>query len=76
MGIKQTLQSFGIRQALSYLEKDPEENLPKLMAWVDRFASDSPDSFPKQRGGHPPGHQRPQRQLAQVHCEFGEECGQ
>lgn len=49
MGIKQSLQSFGIRQALSYLEKDPEENLPKLMAWVDRFAGDSPDSFPKQR---------------------------
>ena len=41
MGIKQSLQSFGIRQALSYLEKDPEENLPKLMAWVDRFAGDS-----------------------------------
>ena len=49
MGIKQSLQSFGIRQALSYLEKDPEENLPKLMAWVYRFAGDSPDSFNKQR---------------------------
>ena len=49
MGIKTSLQSIGIRQALGYLERNPEENLPKLMAWVDRFAGDGPDSFPQQR---------------------------
>ena len=46
MGIKTSLQSIGIRQALGYLERNPEENLPKLMAWVVRFAGDGPDSFP------------------------------
>ena len=32
------MKNFGIRQALGYLEKDPEENIPKLMDMVDRFS--------------------------------------
>lgn len=40
-------KEFGISTALSYLEKDPEKNLGKLMDWVDRFAG---DSFAVQRG--------------------------
>lgn len=35
---KRGMQDFGIKQALKYLEKDPEENIPKLMEMVDRFA--------------------------------------
>ncbi len=49
MGIKQSVQAFGIKQALNYLGKNPEENLPKLMSWVDKFAGDNPNAFPKQR---------------------------
>lgn len=43
------LKRIGIETAYSYIEKDPEANLPKLMDWVDRMAGDGPNSFPKQR---------------------------
>ena len=43
------LKKFGISTAYSYIEKNPEQNLPKLMEWVDRLAGDGPDSFPTQR---------------------------
>ena len=33
----------------SDLEKNPEENAPKLMAWVDRLAGSGPVSFEPQR---------------------------
>ena len=36
--LQKGMQDFGIKQALKYLEKDPEENIPKLMEMVDRFA--------------------------------------
>ena len=49
MGIKNAATQAAIKSALKYLEKNPEENLPKLMAWVDRFAGEGPDSFPAQR---------------------------
>ncbi len=49
MSVKTVIQSAAIRQALGYLEKDPEKNLPKLMAWTDRFAGDDQDSFMEQR---------------------------
>ena len=35
--IKETMQEFTVNQALKYLEGDPEENIPKLMNFVDRF---------------------------------------
>ena len=35
--IKETMQEFTVNQALNYLEGNPEENIPKLMAFVDRF---------------------------------------
>ena len=35
--IKETMQEFTVNQALSYLEGNPEENISKLMAFVDRF---------------------------------------
>ena len=37
MGIKQGMQAFAIKQALSYVDKDPEANLPKLLALADKF---------------------------------------
>jgi len=35
--IMTTMQNFAINQALNYLEGNPEENIPKLMAMVDKF---------------------------------------
>ena len=46
MQIPNSLKKFGIEQAINYLSRDPEKNLPKLMEWVDRFAG---GSFIRQR---------------------------
>ena len=35
--IKETMQEFTVNQALKYLEGNPKENIPKLMAWVDKL---------------------------------------
>lgn len=35
--IKETMQEFAINQALNYLEGNPDENIPKLMALVDNL---------------------------------------
>ena len=35
--IRETMQEFTVNQALKYLEGNPEENIPKLMEFVDRF---------------------------------------
>ena len=44
------LAKFGINTAYSYIEKDPEKNLGKLMDWVDKFAGDDEETnFHKQR---------------------------
>ncbi len=32
------MQNFALHQALKYLENDPENNIPRLMALIDRFA--------------------------------------
>ena len=45
MQIKKT----ALRTALGYIEKNPEENVLKLMDWVDKLAGDGPNSFPAQR---------------------------
>ena len=47
--IPKNLSKLGMKTAYSYIEKDPEKNLPKLMAWVDRLAGSGPDSFQEQR---------------------------
>ena len=46
MHIPNSLKQFGIEQAVDYITKDPEKNLPTLMSWVDKF---SRGSFPAQR---------------------------
>ena len=44
------LAKLGINTAYSYIEKDPEKNLGKLMDWVDKFAGDDEETnFHKQR---------------------------
>lgn len=35
--IKNKMQSFAVNQALNYIEGNPEENIPRLMALVDRY---------------------------------------
>ena len=35
--VKENLESAGIRIALKYLEANPEENIPALLDWIDRF---------------------------------------
>ena len=46
MQIPNSLKKFGIEQAVNYLNKDPEKNLPTLMEWVDKLAG---NSFARQR---------------------------
>ena len=36
MNLKEKAQSFALDQAMNYISGDPEKNLPKLLAWVDR----------------------------------------
>ena len=38
--IKDTMQNFAVNQALKYIEGNPEENIPKLMALVDKYSPD------------------------------------
>ena len=46
MRIPNSLKQFGIEQAVDYITRDPEKNLPTLMSWVDKF---SRGNFPAQR---------------------------
>ena len=49
MDVSMQVKKAALRTALGYIEKDPEENLMKLMDWVDKLAGDGPESFPSQR---------------------------
>lgn len=40
-GLKEALEKFGIKKAISYLRKDPEKNLPKLMDMIDKADKDN-----------------------------------
>lgn len=33
----ESMESFAVKRALNYLDNDPDRNIPKLLAWVDRF---------------------------------------
>ena len=35
--ILENVQSFAVKQALKYVEREPEKNLPKLLDWADQF---------------------------------------
>lgn len=45
--IKDNMRNFAINQALNYIEGNPDENIPKLMALVDKFSPD--DWYASQR---------------------------
>ena len=47
MSFADSLKIFGVNRALNYLKKNPEENIPKLMNMVNKFAP--ADLFPAQR---------------------------
>lgn len=37
MVLKEKVGVFAVKQALNYMDKNPEANLPKLMDWFDKF---------------------------------------
>lgn len=37
MELKEKVEIFAVKKALNYMDKNPKENLPKLMDWFDRF---------------------------------------
>jgi len=49
MGIQDRLKKTALKTAFSYLEKDPERNVVKLLDWVDMLAGDGEESFAEQR---------------------------
>ncbi len=49
MNTSNKMVQFWLKQAFSYIEREPEKNLPKLMDWVDKFAPEGEKGFPVQR---------------------------
>lgn len=49
MGVKAAAETFAINQVINYLAKNPEENMGKIMAAMDKFAGDGPNSLKHQR---------------------------
>lgn len=47
MNLNEKMKKYGFNHAIRYLEKNPEENLPKLMNFADRVMPK--DEFPSQR---------------------------
>lgn len=47
MALRENVEAFAVKQALSCMNKDPEKNLPKLLDWFDRF--DRKDTLKSQR---------------------------
>ncbi|MDD3337599.1 MAG: radical SAM protein [Lachnospiraceae bacterium] len=39
--MKENLQGFAVKKVLDYLDGDPDKNLPKLLAWADKFDKDN-----------------------------------
>ncbi|MHB8130762.1 MAG: radical SAM protein, partial [Mobilitalea sp.] len=35
--IKEQVQSFGLKKVISYLDSDPDKNVPKIIDWVEKF---------------------------------------
>ncbi len=49
MGVIDGARKVGFRRIYNWLDKDLDNNLPKLMDLIDRFAGEGEDTFPKQR---------------------------
>ncbi|HVI41239.1 MAG TPA: radical SAM protein [Anaerovoracaceae bacterium] len=35
--IKEQVESFGLKKVISYLDSDPDKNIPKVIDWVEKF---------------------------------------
>lgn len=35
--MKESMQSYGLKMVLNYLDSDPDSNIPKIMNWVEKF---------------------------------------
>lgn len=57
---------YGLKEAFGYIEKNPEDNLPKLMNWVDRIAGNGPNSFPVQRAAFREVIEHPENNMYQL----------
>ena len=47
MNVTNKIKSYSLRKVYDYLDKDPDNNIPKLMNWVDKF--DRNNNFAVQR---------------------------
>jgi MoaA/NifB/PqqE/SkfB family radical SAM enzyme len=47
MNVTNKIKSYGLKKVYDYLDKDPDNNIPKLMNWVDKF--DKNNNFAVQR---------------------------
>ena len=34
--VKESLQTFGLKRIVSYMDKDPDENIPKVLDWIEK----------------------------------------
>lgn len=34
--VKESLQTFGLKRIVSYMDKDPDKNIPKVLNWIDK----------------------------------------
>ena len=67
MGIAKSIQKTAIKTAYSYIEKDPEKNLLKLMDWVDRWAEPKgEEGFPVQRKAFRDALENPDNNMRQL----------
>ncbi len=40
MSLIENMQSYGLKKVLAYLDADPDNNIPKILEWVERFDKD------------------------------------
>lgn len=45
----QEIKRLGVATAYRYIERNPKDNLKKLMNWVDKLAGDGPNNFESER---------------------------
>ncbi|WP_066498593.1 radical SAM protein [Abyssisolibacter fermentans] len=38
--LSEKVQEFGLKKAISYLDSDPDKNIPKLLNWLEKFDKD------------------------------------
>ena len=56
MDTSSRIVQYGLKTAFNYIEKNPEQNLPKLMDWVDKLAGDGTQQLSIPACRNPKGH--------------------